>query len=471
MTEAQGLLDSARFMNAKKELLAAIAESSSRVRRIKPANSSPEARESFQATLQEFVRNRGRDLFYPYIASGIGSGPFVELVDGSVKLDLITGIGVNLFGHSHPELMAEMIDALPADIMQGNLEPGHEAPALLKALLARTGAENGSRLRQGWITTCGTMANEIALKIIRQKKAPATRVFAFKDCFCGRSTAMQEFTDTPGYRQGQPVYGEVHHLSFYDPSLGLEESVQRTLGEMREQLKRYPDKFCAIMMEPVQGEGGFTFAPREWYVRVLEEARKAGLAVWLDEIQTFGRTGELFAYQAFKLHELVDVVTAAKPLQVAAVLYTEEYNPKPGLVAGTFTGSASSLRVARRTLELLSEGGFFGPNGRIEQLSRRFSDNLLKLREGSCEGLIGEIRAVGGMIAFAPFSAKMDEVKAVLMKLFDLGAVAFYCGHDPYLIRILPPLGAMTEADVDLATSLIEKALLETRQARAGAPK
>ena len=329
MTEAQGLLESARFLAAKKELLAAIAESSARVRRIKTTSSSPEARDEFQSLLQEFTRNRGPELFYPFLASGLGSGPYVELVDGSVKLDLITGIGVNLFGHTHPALMAEMIDALPADIMQGNLEPGQEAPALLKALLSRVGREKGSRLSQGWITTCGTMANEIALKIIRQKKAPATRVFAFKDCFCGRSTAMQEITDNAGYRQGQPVYGEVHHLSFYSSVLGLEKSVALTLGEMREQLKRYPGKFCAIMMEPVQGEGGFTVAPREWYVRVLDEARKAGLAVWLDEIQTFARTGELFAYQAFQLHEYVDVVTLAKPLQAAAVLYAEDFNPKP----------------------------------------------------------------------------------------------------------------------------------------------
>ena len=74
---------------------------------------------------------------------------------------------------------------------------------------------------------------------------------------------------------------------------------------------------------------------------------------------------------------------------------------------------------------------------------------------------------MGGMIAFAPFSAKLDEMKSVLMKLFELGAVAFYCGHDPYLIRILPPMGVMTEEQVDQATALIEQALLETRRARA----
>jgi acetylornithine/N-succinyldiaminopimelate aminotransferase len=469
MTEAQGLLDSARFRSAKSELLAAIGEASAKIKGIKPA-SSPEAREKFQSLIQEFSRDRGRELYYPYIASGLGHGPYIEMVDGSVKIDMITGIGVNLFGHTHPALMAEAIDAISGDIMQGNLEPGHEAPALLKTLLANVGTAHGSRLKHGWITTCGTMANEIALKIIRQKKSPASRIFAFKDCFCGRSTAMQEITDNAAYRQGQPVFGEVFHLSFYDPKLGVEKSVAQTLGEMHEQLKRWPGKFSGVMMEPVQGEGGFSFAPREWYVGVLEEAKKAGLAIWFDEIQTFGRTGELFAHQKFGLHELADVVTIAKPLQAAAVLYTEEYNPKAGLVAGTFTGSSTTLRAARRTLEMLVSEGYLGPTGKIEKLSQRFTSNLMKLREGSCAGMIGEIRAIGGMIAFAPFGATADDVKKVLMKLFDLGVVAFSCGHDPYLIRMLPPMGVLTESEIDLTTSLIEKAVHEvSHEIRRGA--
>jgi 4-aminobutyrate aminotransferase-like enzyme len=73
--------------------------------------------------------------------------------------------------------------------------------------------------------------------------------------------------------------------------------------------------------------------------------------------------------------------------------------------------------------------------------------------------MIGEIRAVGGMIAFQPFEGTMDHVKKVLMKLFDLGVVAFYCGHGPYFVRMLPPLGVMTEAEIDETCKLISQAL------------
>lgn len=466
MTESENLLGSARYRAAKKELLSAIEDSGRRIRGVRPSSNTA-AKEQYAKIIQEFVRDRGRDLYFPYLSSGVGSGPFVELIDGSVKLDLITGIGINFFGHSHPEIMAEMIDAVPSDLMQGNLEPGDEVRKLLETLLKQV--RGTSKLHHGWVTTCGTMANEIALKIIRQKHAPATKVLAFRDCFCGRSTAMQEITDNPSYRQGQPLYGEVEYVSFYDSTLGHDASIEKTLSEMRAHFAKHPGKFCALMMEPVQGEGGFKAAPKDFYVRVFEEAKKAGLAIWLDEIQTFGRTGELFAFQKYELQNYIDVVTVAKLLQAAVVLYSQEYNPKPGLVAGTFTGSSSGLRAARRILELLIEGKYFGPQGKIQKLSDRFVAHLHRIKETTAQGMIGEVRAVGGMIGFTPFGGKMDDVKAVLMKLFDLGAVAFYCGHDPYLVRMLPPLGAMTDADVDLAAELIEKALIEVQKARAAA--
>lgn len=460
-TQSRALVSSPKFKSAKAELIQSIQEAGQKIRGVRAGSAAPEAREAYKQLIQEFSRDRGRDLFYSFIGSGLGSGPFVELLDGSVKYDMITGIGINFFGHSHPELIGEMIDGLHGDTMQGNLEPGVEMAEVLRAILARVG--KGSRLNHAWLMCSGTMSNEVALKTIRQKKAPATRIMAFRDCFAGRSTAMQEITDNPGYRQGQPVYGEVHYLPFYDPQLGLEQSIKETVTALVDESKRYPGKFAALMIELVQGEGGFNFAPHEWYVRVFEEAKKAGMAVWIDEIQTFGRTGELFAYQKFCLNEYVDVVTVGKMLQACMVLFTDEYNPKPGLVAGTFSGSTAALRTARRTLELLDEGGFLGKDGKIDQLSARFEKNLKALAEGSCKGKIGEVRALGGMIAFQPFEGKQDQVKALLLKLFDLGVVAFNCGHGPYLVRMLPPLGAMTEGDIDAVTGIIETALKQSQ--------
>ena len=459
-TQAQRLLSSETFQKAKRNLLELIAEASAQVAEIRPAT-SPGLREEFKNSLQVFQKDRGRDLYFPFLGSGLGKGPYVELVDGSVKMDLITGIGIHFFGHSHPALMDEMVHALSAPTMQGNLEPGREAAAATRALLARVG--EGSRLKHAWLTCSGTMANEIALKIVRQKKTPASRILAFEDCFAGRSTAMQEITDNPGYRVGQPLYGEVAYLPYYSPKFGLERSVDLTVRHLEWETRRYPGRYAALMIELVQGEGGFNSAPKEWYVKVFEAAKKAGLAVWADEVQSFGRTGELFAYQTFGLAEWIDVVTVGKLLQACATLFTEEYAPKPGLVAGTFTGSTVALRTARRVLEELDQG-YLGPEGRVNQVGARFRAGLDRLADGSCKGLIGQRRNVGAMIAFEPFGGSLDEVKAVLMKLFDLGVVAFYCGHGPYLIRMLPPAVAMSDVDVDVALTVIERALLETHQ-------
>ncbi len=455
-TQAQTLSASEGYCRAKEALLAEIVAGSARVAAVKGPTLEGDEKTRYMQTLQLYNADRGRDLYFPFLSSGLGHGPFVELRDGSVKYDMITGIGINFFGHTHPAFVRAMMDGLTSDVMQGNLQPGYEAQELVRELVS-VASVAGAPMKHAWLTTCGTMANEIALKIIRQKRFPATRVFAFEDCFSGRSTAMQELTDNPKYREGQPVYGEVHHLPFYSEKQGLARSVQATLENMKAELDRYPGKFCAIMMELIQGEGGFRAAPAEFYVRVFEEAKKRGLAVWIDEIQTFGRTGELFAFQKFGLEKWIDVVTVGKMLQACAVIYTGEFNPRPGLVAGTFTGSSVALKTARETLRLLRDGGFLGPDGVIERLSKRFVERLRGLADSS--GKIGEIRAVGGMIAFEPTPGTLDSCKAVLMRLFDLGVVAFYCGHGPYLIRMLPPLGAMTDTQVDEVCELIGKAL------------
>ncbi len=465
ISESSTLQTSIRYQAAKKEMLETILEASRKIRVIQPS-ADGEVKEQYLKTIQTFAKNRGRDLYFPFLSSGLGSGPFIELVDGSVKLDMITGIGINFFGHTHPELVKAVIDTLASDVMQGNLMPSIQMSELLALILSKVG--EGCRLKHGWLMCSGTMVNEVALKIVRQKKAPATKILAFKDCFAGRSTAMQEITDNPSYRVGQPIYGEVHYLPFYDVQQGLLPSIEATIRNMREVLARFPGKFAALMIELVQGEGGFLYAPREFYVPIFDEAKKAGLAIWIDEIQTFGRTGELFAYQKFCLNEYVDIVTIGKMLQACMVLYTEEYNPKPGLVAGTFSGSTAALQTAKRVVELLYEENLLGKEGKIGKLSRYFAKKLENLADGSCKGLISEIRAIGGMLAFKPFLGTLEDVKAVLLSLFDFGVVAFYCGHGPYLIRFLAPLGVMVESEVDQVCTLTESAVLTVLKRRNG---
>src|SRR5262249_9292645 len=151
------------------------------------------------------------------------------------------------FGHGNLGLFESSFDSLWCDVMQGNLSPGPEYHGLLRDLVAAAGPK--SRLKHAWLSTCGATANETALKIIRQKKSPASRIFAFKDCFAGRTTALQEITDNPAYRQGQPVYGEVCYLPVDDSAAAIR--------QMKEEAARYPGRYAALEFELIQGEGGF----------------------------------------------------------------------------------------------------------------------------------------------------------------------------------------------------------------------
>ena len=96
-------------------------------------------------------------------------------------------------------------------------------------------------------------------------------------------------------------------------------------------------------------------------------------------------------------------------------------------------------------------------------LVNHFRNGLEKLKAGKCVGLIGEVRVIGGMVGFGVLGQTLDDTKKFLMRLFNHGVVAFYAGHDPYIVRCLPPFGDMTVAEIDLALSLIEKTLLEMK--------
>lgn len=458
-TVYKSLTESKAYLSAKQQVLDALRSELTTISQPKPA--AEELKKQYEELCKSIGSLRGRELFYKYVGSGAGNGPFIELADGSVKYDLITGIGVNFFGHGNLDLFEAEFDSLWCDVMQGNLGPNRDYGVLMEALLSCVGEK--SRLKNAWLSTCGATVNETALKIIRQKKYPASKIMAFKDCFAGRTTALQELTDNASYRQGQPTYGEVHYLPFYNPKSKASAAEQATavLALMKEELARQPGRFACMEFEIVQGEGGFNAAPREFLLPIIEEAKKAGLAIWADEIQTFGRTGEVFCYQRLGLDEHIDVVTVAKLLQTGAVLWAPEYNPKPGLISGTFAGSSAGIRAGIKAIELLKTR-LAGPNGRVRQLEKIAESEFERIKKGPAGKHLVDYTNFGGMVAFTLFDGTLDQAKKYLFKLWDVGAIAFYCGHGPYRVRMLPPYGAMTDAQLKHVFQLLEQTILDT---------
>jgi len=419
--------------------------------------SSPEHADRMQKMMTQIAGFRGRPLHYSYIGSGAGRGPFVELEDGSVKLDLINGIGIHLFGHGHPKVMAAAVRGALADIiMQGNLEPNKEYIQFSEKLVRW--ASEKSRLKHVWFASCGTMANENALKLARQKNSPARKVLAFKNAFAGRSTMMAEVTDNPSYKVGLPEYNEILRLSFYDKK--DPRSAEKSLNELKEHVAKNEKDISSFVFEPMLGEGGYQPAPREFFIPMLEFCKSKNIALWADEVQTFTRTGELFAFETLDIGKYVDLVTIAKTAQLGATLYTEEYNPKPGLIAGTFSGSTVSMTTGMEMIETLKNENYLGPQGRIQKIHQRFIQGLNRLNETTCKGKTSDAGGLGLMIAFTPFEGKKEQVDSFLKKLYNNGVIAFNCGKEPMRARFLVP-AIIQDQDIDLALQVIEKTVLE----------
>jgi len=407
--------------------------------------------------MADFGAVRGRPLYYNYIGTGAGRGAYVELEDGSVKLDLINGIGIHLMGHGHPRVTAAAVRGALSDIVnQGNLQPNREYGQILQKITALAGKR--SKLKYGWLSTCGTMANETALKICRQKKTPARMVLSFQNAFAGRSTMMAELTDNPAYRQGLPEYHEILRLPFYDKR--DPQSSAKTLNVLKDHVAKHSGNICCFCFEPMLGEGGYQAAPREFFVPLLEFCKNNGIPIWADEVQTFSRTGELFAFETLDLGQYVDVCTIAKTAQVGVTLYTEEFNPKPGLIAGTFSGASAALSAGIEILEMLTTGNYLGPKGRILEIHQKFMAMFHELNTTTCKGKLNDGGGMGLMIAVTPLDGKKEQVETLLKKMFEKGMIAFSCGKDPVRIRFLVP-AVIQDQDIEVAKKILEAAILE----------
>jgi 4-aminobutyrate aminotransferase-like enzyme len=438
------------------KLFSAILFEQQKLNKIKPADE--DKKELLSQKLKEYESLKGRGFFFPFMASGRGHGPFVELIDGSVKYDMINAIGVNLLGHSHPIYIKANLEAATSDtMMTGNLLSYQEPYELSKVLIDSV---KKSRLKHFWFSCSGSFAGDTALKILWQKKAPNYRLIAFQKSFAGRSIAMQDVTYNTAYREGMPQTIQVDHVphfNYKDP----ENSLKNTLAALDSLIEKNGNTYCAITIELIQGEAGFIYGTKEYYEGVFKWAKDHGLYIWVDEVQSFARTLELFAFQMFGLDEYVDVVTIGKVLQTAGTFYTEELNPKPGLIAGTFNGSVASMNAGKATVRLLTEGNYYGENGRMKDLEVKFKNEFKRLCEGSCKGKLNYYGGIGTMLSFEVGDSSADVTNKFMKKLFENGVITFSAGKEPTRVRFLLPISIMDEHIKDIF-SILEKTIHET---------
>ncbi len=337
---------------------------------------------------QEIVEREQKYLLNTYarypIAMVRGKGVYLYDVDGKRYLDFLTGLGVNALGHAHPRIVKVIRDQAAKVIHVSNLYYNEYQGLLAEKLCTKSGMD------RAFFSNSGTEAIEGALKLVRAAGhatgvAGKNIVVALDNSFHGRTMGALALTGQPKYRKD------------FDPML---EGVRFVPRNDIEALRAAMDeRVCAIVLEPIQGEGGIQETSPEFLRACREVADQQNAALIFDEIQCgMGRTGKLFAFEHFGVTP--DVVCIAKPiaagLPLGAFLAKEKFaqHITPGKHGTTFGGGPLTCRVALEYLAILEEENL------LEQVQRVGGYFTEKLRELVNKfDIATEVRGVGAIQA------------------------------------------------------------------------
>lgn len=386
-------------------------------------------------------------------------------VEGRRFVDFAGGIAVLNVGHRHPGVVAAVREQLDRYTHTAFQVSAYEPYVALAERLNGLAPIDGPAKTIFFST--GAEAVENAIKIARV----ATRrqaVVAFVGGFHGRSFMAMALTGkTTPYKNGfGPLPGGVYHLPF--PTVHGGVGVARSLQALHDLFKAdvAADEVAAIIVEPVQGEGGFLPAPPELLQALREIADKHGIVLIADEVQTgFGRTGKMFAVEHSGVRP--DLIAVAKSLggglPLSGVIGRAELMDAvpPGGLGGTYAGSPLACAAGLAVLDAIAEERLLD---RAMALGERATDRLRAWSGRDDLRPLGNIRGLGAMIAFdllrARGASEADPAatQAVLKRAHALGLVVLGCGSQGEAIRLLFPL-TIQDAVFEEGLGLLERAL------------
>jgi 4-aminobutyrate aminotransferase/(S)-3-amino-2-methylpropionate transaminase len=387
-------------------------------------------------------------------------------VEGRRYVDFASGIAVVNTGHLHPQVKAAMAAQLEK-ITHGcfQVTPYESYIELAEAL---NKLAPGPTPKKTIFLTTGAEAVENAIKIARYA-TKRSAVIAFTGGFHGRTLACIALTGkVQPYKAGfGPMLPEVFHVPFPMAYHGV--TPEHSLAAIEHLFKSDvdPARVAAIIIEPVQGEGGFYIAPPEFLRALRALCDKHGILLIADEIQTgFARTGKTFAIEHSGVEP--DLMTVAKSIAggvpLSAVIGKAEIMDAPvvGGLGGTFAGSPLACAAGLAVLEVLEKENL---NQRAEQLGAKLAGRLKQLQARyTC---IGEVRQLGMMVAVELVKNRRadqpdaDLTRAVVQAAGRKGLILLSCGLYSNVIRILAPL-TIPEAQIEEGLKLLEESLAET---------
>ncbi|MCI0182719.1 MAG: aspartate aminotransferase family protein [Acidibacillus sp.] len=367
-----------------------------------------------------------------------GEGVYVFDGEERAYLDFTSGIAVCGLGHCHPALVAAATDQLNQLWHISNIYLTAPQAELAERLTSISGMD------RVFFSNSGAEANEAAIKLARRYAkhkfgAHKGDILTFAHSFHGRTIATVTATAQPKYQEGiGPLPGGFRYI---------EEATMKSVKAA------VTEKTAAIMIEPIQGEGGVRPFSSEFLHELREYCTEMGFLLIFDEVQTgAGRTGAWLAWQRMSVKP--DIVTMAKSLAgglpMGATLATEDVAKAftPGTHGSTFGGNPVAARAALALIDIVTAPGFFDQVRRREQ---QLYGELVKL--AALRSDIVDVRGLGLMWGIQLKTARASEV---VDRARDLGLLLLTAGADT--VRLLPPL-IVTGKEIESAVAIVNKAL------------
>jgi 4-aminobutyrate aminotransferase/(S)-3-amino-2-methylpropionate transaminase len=368
-------------------------------------------------------------------------------VEGRRYIDFAGGIAVLNTGHRHPRVMRAVAAQLECFTHTAFQVAPYESYVALAERLAALAPFKGPA--KAVFFTTGAEAVENAVKIARTATS-RNAVIAFSGAFHGRTLLTTALTGktSPYKHMVGTLPGEVYHLPFPIEHQGVSTADTLRALDMLFRCDIEPERVAAILIEPVQGEGGFYDAPTDLLVQLRRICDQHGILLIADEIQSgFARTGKWFAIEHAKVEP--DLVTIAKSLgggfPISGVLGRAKIMdaPIPGALGGTYGGNPVACAAALAVLDVIAEENLLA---RADALGTVIKERLETLQRSNAVLPIGAIRGYGAMIGFEIFRERSGFVpdpaatKRVILAAQDKGLILLSCGNMGNTIRILVPL-------------------------------
>ncbi|MDU4751661.1 MAG: aspartate aminotransferase family protein [Clostridium butyricum] len=409
---------------------------------------------------------------YPVVIER-GEGAMIEDVDGNRFLDWIGGVGVLNVGFSHPEIIEE-VKKQSEKYFHGMFNiVTHEGYVKLAEKLNDIVPVKGDK-KKTYFANSGAESDENAVKVAKAfTKRP--NIICFSGAFHGRTNLTMAMTSKKAYAKGlgpfpEGIYRAEYPYLYRKPKgMNEEEAIKYYINSIYKVFEECSsaDYIAAIVVEPLQGEGGFIPAPIEWVKAVRKICDENGIMLIADEVQSgFCRTGKMFASEYWKEAGVMpDILATAKSigagLPISAIVAREEIMESvlPGTIGGTYCGNPLSCAAAIKTIEIMERDNLAKRSLEIGEKVQAVYKKWMDKYE-----VIGDVRGLGGMIGIEFVTDKQSKtpngeiVSKIVKNAVEKGLMLENSGTYGQVIRFLAPL-VMTDEQLKAGLEIFEEAI------------